>query len=62
MELADGEHARVSAELRPEVSVGDYVLGDRGLIVETVAGDEAQSILNMCAEIGALLELEDASA
>jgi hydrogenase assembly chaperone HypC/HupF len=60
VELADGERARVSSELRPDVAVGDYVLVDRGLVVETIAADEAQAILSMYAEIGALLELEDA--
>jgi hydrogenase assembly chaperone HypC/HupF len=62
VELADGERVRVSCELRPDVAVGDYVLVDRGLVVETIAADEAQAILSMYAEIGALLEAEDALA
>jgi hydrogenase assembly chaperone HypC/HupF len=62
VELADGERVRVSGELRPDVAVGDYVLVDRGLVVETIAADEAQAILSMYAEIGALLEAEDALA
>jgi hypothetical protein len=32
------------------------------LVVETIAADEAQAILSMYAEIGALLEAEDALA
>lgn len=57
--LADGAHAWVSRELRPEASAGEYVLVDRGLIIETLAAEEAQAILDMYAEIGGLLEAED---
>ena len=62
VELADGQRAMVSAELRPDLAVGDYVLVDRGLVIETIAADEAQAILEMYAAIGAMLDAEDALA
>ena len=62
VELNDGQRALVSAAPKPDLSVGDYVLVDRGLVVETIDADEAQAILTMYREIGDLLEAEDAVA
>ena len=47
---------------KPDLSVGDYVLVDRGIVVDSIAADEAQVILSMYREIGELLEAEDARA
>lgn len=60
--LADGTCTWVSRELHPEVTGGDYVLVDRGLIIGSLAATEAEAILSMYAEIGGLLEVEDAGA
>jgi hydrogenase assembly chaperone HypC/HupF len=60
VELADGQRTLVDALLKPDLAVGDYVLVDRGLVVETIAADEAQVILSMYREIGELLDAEDA--
>jgi hydrogenase assembly chaperone HypC/HupF len=60
VELADGQRAFVNAELKPDLRVGDYVLVDRGLVIETIAAEEAKAILQMYAEIGDLLDAEDA--
>jgi len=62
VELADGQRAMVDATLKPDLSVGDYVLVDRGIVVDSIAADEAQVILSMYREIGELLEAEDARA
>jgi len=62
VEQNDGQRALVSAALKPDLAVGDYVLVDRGLVVETIDADEAQAILTMYREIGDLLEAEDAVA
>ncbi|TME96695.1 MAG: HypC/HybG/HupF family hydrogenase formation chaperone [Chloroflexi bacterium] len=62
VELADGQRAVVDATLKPDLSVGDYVLVDRGIVVDSIAADEAQVILSMYREIGELLEAEDARA
>ncbi len=60
VELADGQRAPASAALKPDLVVGDYVLVDRGLVVETIDAQEAEAILTMYREIGDLLEAEDA--
>jgi hydrogenase expression/formation protein HypC len=60
VELADGQRATVNSELKPDLAVGDYVLVDRGIVVETIAPEEAEAILRMYAEIGELLDAEDA--
>ena len=60
VELNDGQRAPVSAALKPDLVVGDYVLVDRGLVVETIDAEEAEAILSMYREIGDLLEAEDA--
>jgi hydrogenase expression/formation protein HypC len=60
VELADGQHAVVNAELRPDLAVGDYVLVDRGLVIERIDAEEALAILAMYAEIGELLDAQDA--
>jgi hydrogenase expression/formation protein HypC len=60
VELTDGQRALVSAALTPDLAIGDYVLVDRGLVVETIDAEEAAAILNMYREIGELLEAEDA--
>jgi hydrogenase assembly chaperone HypC/HupF len=60
VELTDGQRALVSAALKTDLEIGDYVLVDRGLVVETIEAEEAEAILNMYREIGELLEAEDA--
>jgi len=60
VELNDGQRVLVSAALKSQLAVGDYVLVDRGLVVETIEADEAEAILSMYREIGELLEAEDA--
>jgi hydrogenase assembly chaperone HypC/HupF len=62
VETANGQRVQVEASLRPNLRVGDFVLVDRGVVVETIDADEAQIILAMYAEIGELLDAEDATA
>jgi hydrogenase assembly chaperone HypC/HupF len=62
VELADGQRAVVNAELKPDLAIGQYVLVDRGLVIETIEAEEAQAILDLYAEIGTLLDAEDALA
>jgi hydrogenase assembly chaperone HypC/HupF len=56
VEQHGGQRAVVSCALRPEVMPGDYVLVDRGLIIEQIEPEEAAAIMQMYAEIGDLLE------
>lgn len=60
VQLADGQRVVVNAQLKPNLAPGDYVLVDRGLVIETIAADEARAILELYAEIGSLLDAEDA--
>jgi hydrogenase assembly chaperone HypC/HupF len=60
VELNDGQRTLVNGVLKPDLAVGDYVLVDRGLVVETLDADEAEAIISMYREIGELLEAEDA--
>ena len=60
VELNDGQRTLVNGVLKPDLAVGDYVLVDRGLVVETLDADEAEAIISMYREIGQLLEAEDA--
>ena len=62
VELADGQRVSVDASLKPGLRIGEYVLVDRGMVVETIEEEEAHAILAMYAEIDALLEAEDALA
>ncbi|HEV7663568.1 MAG TPA: HypC/HybG/HupF family hydrogenase formation chaperone [Chloroflexota bacterium] len=62
VELADGQRALANAELKPGLVVGDWVLVDGGLVIETIAADEAQAILEMYEEIGEMPDAEDALA
>ena len=57
VELTDGQRTRVSTLVTPAVSVGDYVLVDRGFIVQTISADEAQTIIALYAEMSSLSEL-----
>jgi hydrogenase assembly chaperone HypC/HupF len=62
VELADGQRTHVDASLKAGLAVGQYVLVDRGLVIETISSEEAETILAMYREIGDLLEVEDARA
>lgn len=57
VELADGQRTNVSSLVAPSVAVGDYVLVDRGFIVQTIDADEAQAIIALYAEMSSLAEL-----
>lgn len=54
VELTNGEEARVNASLHPEVGVDDYVLLDRGLIVEVIDENEKNSLLALYEELDSL--------
>jgi hydrogenase assembly chaperone HypC/HupF len=57
IELADGQRTNVSTLVTPAVGVGDYVLVDRGFIVQTISAEEAQAITALYAEMNSLAEL-----
>jgi len=56
VEQHGGQRATVNCSLRPNIAPGDFVLVDRGLIIEVIEPAEAAAILEMYAEIGKLLD------
>src|SRR5437868_13918564 len=62
VELADGQRSEVDASLNANLAVGQYVLVDRGVVVEAIRDEDAQAILDMYREIGEMLDAEDALA
>jgi hydrogenase assembly chaperone HypC/HupF len=58
VESADGHLTTVSTLVTPGVSVGQYVLVDRGFIIETIGADEARAIQALYDEMNGLVEPE----
>lgn len=61
VESPDGQRSTVDASLMVDLAVGSYVLVDRGVVIETITFEEAQTILQMYREIDSLLQTEDAA-
>jgi hydrogenase maturation factor len=57
IELADGQRQTVSTLVTAAVSVGEYVLVDRGFIIQTITADEARTIIALYEEMSSLAEL-----
>jgi len=55
VELSDGQRTTVST-LLTSVTLGDYVLVDRGFVIQTISFDEAQTILALYDEMNSLAE------
>jgi len=60
VELIGGEMVRVSMMLHPEATLDSYVLIDRGLIIEVIAIEEAQKLLEFYSELENMWSEEDA--
>lgn len=60
IELHGGMRASVDTSLQPQVSVGDHVLVDRGLVIRVIEPAEVAAILAIYAEIGDLIAAEGA--
>lgn len=59
-ELLEGERVRVSTALHPDVTIDQYVLLDRGMIIELIAADQVEEMLQFYAELTQMWEKEDA--
>jgi hydrogenase assembly chaperone HypC/HupF len=59
VEMFGGMRIVADIALRPDVSIGQYVLVDRGLVIEIIDAGEAHAILAMYDEIGQLLAEAD---
>lgn len=61
--LSGGKQAWVSSALYPEVGVGQHVLVDRGLLIELIEPEQAESLLAFYAELEqAMDEFEEAAS
>lgn len=60
VELIGGEIVQVSTALQPELGIGQYVLVDRGMIIESIEEAEAESMLAFYTELGNMWAEEDA--
>lgn len=60
VQLLEGEIVRANLALCPDVAVGQHVLVDRGLIIETIAVDQVETMLAFYAELTDLWAEEDA--
>jgi len=62
VELHGGMQATANLTLRPNVAVGQFVMVDRGMVLEIIGAAEAAAIIAMYEEIGELLEAADEAA
>ncbi len=60
VELLEGEIVRVSIVIHPEVAIGQYVLLDRGMVIEVIDADQVEEMLKFYAELTQMWETEDA--
>jgi hydrogenase assembly chaperone HypC/HupF len=58
VELADGQRVSANCVLAPGLVVGDYVLVDRGMVIERLSEEEAHSITEVYREMAELLEAD----
>jgi hydrogenase expression/formation protein HypC len=55
VELPDGQHVSANTILSPGLASGDYVLVDRGMVIERLSAEEAASIIDIYREMAELL-------
>jgi hydrogenase assembly chaperone HypC/HupF len=58
--LIEGETVQANLALHPDVAVGQYVLVDRGLILEVVEAEQVETMLAFYTELNDLWTEEDA--
>ncbi|MGI8483720.1 MAG: HypC/HybG/HupF family hydrogenase formation chaperone [Thermomicrobiales bacterium] len=59
--LLEGQITKVNTTLTPEVMEGEYVLVDRGMIIEIVSEDQVQEMLQFYQELTDMWAVEDAA-
>jgi hydrogenase maturation factor len=57
--LLEGQVTTVNAILEPDVKRGEYVLVDRGMIIEIVAAEQVQEMLDFYTELTNMYAAED---
>jgi hydrogenase expression/formation protein HypC len=59
--LLEGQVTNVNTTLAPDVKDGEYVLVDRGMIIEIVSADQVQEMLKFYQELTDMYAMEDAT-
>ena len=60
LELVGGERVRANVALYPAVEPGEYVLVDRGLVIEVIDAEQAERMVGFYKELAELWAEEDA--
>jgi len=61
IKLLEGQVTTVNTTLTPDVKEGDYVIVDRGLIIEIVSAEQVQEMLQFYQELTDMYAVEDAA-
>lgn len=59
--LLEGQVATVNTTLAPDVTEGEYVIVDRGMIIEVVSAGQVQEMLQFYQELTDMWAVEDAA-
>ncbi|MGI8549891.1 MAG: HypC/HybG/HupF family hydrogenase formation chaperone [Dehalococcoidia bacterium] len=57
--LGDGGQAQVSLALYPDIVAGQYVLVDRGMVIEAIEPAQAEELLAFYTELGQMWDQEE---
>ncbi len=60
VKLVGGEIVQVNTAPRPDTDAGQYVLIDRGMVIDVISAEEAQEMLSFYTDLGDMLAEEDA--
>ena len=61
IKLLEGQIATVNTTLTPDVKDGEYVIVDRGMIIEVVSVDQVKEMLQFYQELTDMYAMEDAA-
>jgi len=59
IKLLEGQVTTVNTTLTPEVKDGEYVIVDRGMIIEIVSAEQVQEMLQFYQELTDMYAMED---
>lgn len=61
IKLLEGQITNVNTTLAPDVQAGEYVLVDRGMIMEVVTANQVEEMLKFYQELTDMWAVEDAA-
>ncbi len=62
VDLVAGERVRADVTLHPTVSASQWVLVDRGLIIEVIDAEQAESMIEFYADLSAFWDDQEVAA